>query len=107
MDERFQVVLQPEAIEGMESAYHFIEAQSPNAADKWLTGLIEAVESLASFPNRCPVAPENDVFEREIRQLLYGRRNRIYRILFTIDADTVHVLHIRHGSQRWLEAGDV
>jgi hypothetical protein len=41
------------------------------------------------------VASESDEFPVEIRQLLYGRRPGVYRVLFTIAADTVRVLHIR------------
>ena len=62
--------------------------------------LDDAFASLAEFPERCPIAPENARFNFEVRQLLYGRKPRLYRILFTIEADTVHVLHIRHGRRK-------
>jgi hypothetical protein len=35
-----------------------------------------------------------------VRQLLYGRNPHVYRILFTIEAETVKILHIRHGRRR-------
>jgi plasmid stabilization system protein ParE len=38
-----------------------------------------------------------ETFSLEVRQLLYGSTHHRYRILFTIDGDTVTVLHIRHG----------
>ena len=38
-----------------------------------------------------PLAPEDDEFSAEIRQMIVGR----YRILFTIRKQKVHVLHIR------------
>ena len=60
-------------------------------------GLHEAIASLARLPKRCPLAPENKSFPSEVRQLLYGRRQYRYRILFTIEGDTVVILHIRHG----------
>lgn len=106
MDERYQVILESEAVEGMENAYRFIEADSAESAGRWFTGLIAAVESLSMFPNRCPIAPENDVFDVEIRQLLYGKRSQVYRILFTVEENVVHVLHIRHGAQRWMELSE-
>jgi hypothetical protein len=37
-----------------------------------------------------------------MRQLLYGRKPHLYRILFTIDGDVVYVLHVRHGRRRHL-----
>jgi hypothetical protein len=32
-----------------------------------------------------------------VRQLLFGRKPHRYRVLFTVDDDTVIILHIRHG----------
>jgi toxin ParE1/3/4 len=57
---------------------------------RWFMAMDEAIASLASLPQRCPLAPENSHFPFEVRQLLYGRRPHLYRILFTIDGDTVH-----------------
>ena len=37
-----------------------------------------------------------------MRQLLYGKRPHLYRILFTIDGDVVYVLRIRHGRRQRL-----
>ena len=99
----FRISLQPEAYEGMENGYHYIEEQSPQRAQKWARELMEAINSLQTFPRRCPLAPENDSFPTEIRQLLYGKRSGIYRILFTIQDDVVSVLHIRHGAQDFLK----
>jgi hypothetical protein len=57
----------------------------------------EILAWLREFPARCAIAPENEVFEVEIRQLIYGRKPHQYRILFNIEADIVWILHIRHG----------
>ncbi|MCP4545517.1 MAG: type II toxin-antitoxin system RelE/ParE family toxin, partial [bacterium] len=35
----------------------------------------------------------------EIRHLIYGS----YRVLYTIDENSVHVLHVRHGARRYLK----
>lgn len=64
---------------------------------RWFNALAQAVESLAKFPERCPLAAENPLFQFEVRQLFYGHAPHIYRILFTIETDTVYILHIRHG----------
>jgi plasmid stabilization system protein ParE len=64
---------------------------------RWFEGLEKAIASLAAFPALCPLAPENAEFPFEIRHLLYGRKPHVYQILFTIDGETVFVLHIRHG----------
>src|SRR5580698_6243224 len=64
---------------------------------RWFAALQDAIASLAEMPTRCPLAPEDSVFPFEVRQLLYGRYPDVYRILFTIGAETVTVLHVRHG----------
>jgi plasmid stabilization system protein ParE len=62
--------------------------------------LEDAIASLAAFPERCPLAPESARFSFEVRQLLYGRKPHVYRILFTIEGETVKILHIRHARRR-------
>jgi plasmid stabilization system protein ParE len=67
---------------------------------RWFQGLREAVASLAHSPQRCALAPENAAFSFEVWQLLYGRKPHVYRVLFTIEGNTVSVLHIRHGRRQ-------
>jgi len=67
---------------------------------RWFLALDDAIASLAAFPKRCPLAPETARFPFEVRQLLYGRKPHVYRILFTVEDDTVKILHIRHGQRK-------
>lgn len=69
---------------------------------RWFEGLETAVASLANLPLRCPLARENTRFPFEVRQLHYGRRPHVYRVLFTIDDERVVVLHIWHGRRERL-----
>ena len=41
---------------------------------RWFLGLEDAIGSLKRMPARCPLAPEGDRFEQEVRELRYGRR---------------------------------
>lgn len=99
MSEKFRVTITPEAEEGIRSAYLWIRAYSPDLANEWMNGLFQAMQSLDTMPRRAPVAFENEFFREELRQLLYGKRGRIYRILFTIQDDEVQVLFVRHSAQ--------
>ena len=74
-----------------------LSEQAGEAGLRWFLGLREAVASLSEIPRRCMLAPENKAFPFEVRQLLYGNRPHVYRILFTIEENAVIVLHIRHG----------
>ena len=98
----YRVIIQPNAEAEFDAAYEYRAAHAPQAAARWFAGMVEAIHPLEHFPARCPLAPENGHFPEEIRQLLYGTRRDVFRILFTVRGDEVHVLHIRHGAQRYV-----
>ena len=77
--------------------------QAGDTGTRWFKALEDAIASLAEFPRRCALAPESKVFPLEVRHLLYGHTPHVYRILFTIEGDSVFVLHIRHGRREPLK----
>jgi plasmid stabilization system protein ParE len=79
-----------------------LEQGAGEAGLRWFFKLEEAIASLSELPHRCPLAPEDKEFPFEVRQLVHGRKPHQYRVLFTIDGDTVVILHIRHGRRRHL-----
>ena len=95
-------MVEPRAANDIEAAYQWIATRAPENAVKWFNGLSEALATLEHFPERCPHAPEVDFFEIEIRQPFYAKRIGRYRILFTIERDNVHILHVRHGARKQL-----
>lgn len=82
-----------------------LSQQAGEAGLRWFRGLQDAVASLSESPRRCRLAPEDEAFPFEVRQLLYGDRPHVYRVLFTIEDDAVIVLHIRHGRRLPLSGG--
>lgn len=104
---KYRVVILPTAKVELREAYRWYYNKSPSAAEKWLARLLKAVETLSQYPERCARAPEDDAFEERIRQLLYGKKHGIYRILFTVKEGVVHVLHIRHASQPHLDPDEI
>ncbi len=90
----------------MESAYEYIEQDSPDRAHEWAVGLMDAIDTLKTFPGRCQIAHESEYFTQEIRQLLYGKGRGAYRVLFTVIDDTVSILHIRHGARDTLRPAE-
>jgi toxin ParE1/3/4 len=80
-------------------AYFWISEQSEGAALRWYEGLMKAFRSLEKNPLRCPLALESAFFEEEIRHLVYGK----YRVLFTVEGETVFVLRVRHSAQEYLK----
>jgi plasmid stabilization system protein ParE len=76
--------------------YHEIDAVNSAVAQKWYEGLKKKILSLDNNPNRCPITPEN----RQLRQLLYGHRRNIYRVIYRVIGMQVEVIHIRHGARK-------
>ena len=94
---KYRVIIEPPAAEEIESAFLFIaEHGSLARAQQWFNTLEEKLRTLASMPRRCPLAPEDEHFTEEIRQLLVSP----YRAIFTIKAKSVHVLPVRHMAPR-------
>ena len=97
----FHVELSDSATRDIATIYDWLTSEQAGATgERWFVALREAIGSLATFPSRCPLAPENRDSPVELRQLLYGRQPHVYRILFTIEGSAVQVLHIRHGRRR-------
>ena len=104
---KYRLIIQPPAFDDLDEAYQWISEQAPDAAARWFNGFDEAFQTLSKLPERCGLAPENDVVEPEIRQLLYGRRSGVYRVLFTITGSEVRVLHIRHAARQTMTAEEI
>jgi plasmid stabilization system protein ParE len=96
----------PSAEAELEAAYLWLRERNPEAAAAWYNGALEAFCSLETFPERCPLAPESSDFGRAIRQLLYGKRQHAYRILFDVAGEKVRILHVRHGAREYLNPGE-
>ncbi len=94
----YRIIIETQAQSDLDETYRRIAQGSAERAAQWYNGIVDALATLANFPERCAFARENVFFPEDIRQLLYGKRGNVYRVLFTIAQDTVHVLHIRHGS---------
>ncbi len=70
-------------------------------------GLEKAIAKLKKMPERHPVAQdESDQLGVTLRQMLYGRRPGVFRILFSVEGDTVTLHYVRHSAQGPLEQGE-
>ena len=97
------------AARDLENLYVEKNAAESQAAARWFNDLEDAVSSLATYPNRCPLAPEGKRLKRGFRHLLYGNKPHVYRVIYEVDEarKTVWVLHIRHGARRKLRPSDL
>ena len=104
---KYRIEISYEAQTELHEAYLWIHRDSPNNASRWRMSLLDTIRTLADLPQRCEVAPESSFLHKEIRQSLHGKRQGVYRILFTIEQDVVYILLIRHAARRFLgESGE-
>lgn len=97
----FHVELSDRAQADITAIYDWLRSQKAgDAGERWFLALREAITSLSSLPARCPLAPESRESPVEVRQLLYGSKPHVYRILFAVEGNVVRVLHVRHGRRR-------
>ena len=80
---------------------------SHRSADEWYVGLILRFRRLAKDAEKWPEADEAGTLGLDLRMLLHGKKPHVYRIIFTIDGDTVNVLRIRHAAQDALTEDDL
>ena len=97
----FRVEITPKASRDLDLILGWVlNQQAGETGLRWFQGLRDAISSLHQSPRRCALAPENQAFRFEVRQLLYGKKPHAYRVIFTVDDETVTVLRVRHGRRR-------
>ena len=75
----------------------FCQEQAQLAGSDWVHRIFKAISTLSEYPLRC--ASAHDQRNPEARQLIFGKGHGQYRILFSIENKTVHILHIHHSAR--------
>ena len=98
----YHVLFQPQAERDIQMAARWIldRSKSPRTALRWANSIRAKISTLKTNPHRCPIDPDSDSYGEEVRVLLYGKRRGVYRVLFAIRGDRVHVLTVRHSAKR-------
>lgn len=77
----------------------FAQQEAIDAGSQWVAQLYDKAETLQQNPQRCSIVPKLSTKDREIRQLLFGKRLIKYRLLFEITNQTVNILRVWHSSR--------
>jgi plasmid stabilization system protein ParE len=96
----FRVEFRPRAEQDLETLFRRLIQEAPLRGPRWIDGLEEAIYSLRKMPERCLIVRQFSKPTVAVRLLLYGRYPHVYKIYFTIESNTVWILHIRHGARR-------
>jgi toxin ParE1/3/4 len=94
---QYLVRLTDRAVRDLEAIYEFIEADTSIAAHAGFQELAEAIHGLERYPERGAATLEN----KKLRQLIFGNKPDLYRVIYAIDKRnaSVNILHIRHGAR--------
>ena len=93
----------------MDEIARYIQQQSSfEQSEAWFNGIIAAIRTLEDMPHRCPVAEESKELGQEVRLLLHGKRNRQYKVFYSVQkktrsTGTVQVFHVRHWARKSLD----
>ena len=69
-------------------------------ASAWYERFVDRLKSLDRNPERCPIARESKRVFLEVRELHFGRKPNVFRILFTVDGAAVRILRIVRAQRR-------
>jgi plasmid stabilization system protein ParE len=105
----FQLAIADQAHEDISrNASWWAEHHSYEQAIRWKDAVYAQLETLRTFPERHPLAPENSAFPFDIREKPVGLGSRpSYRAVFVIQENTVLVLTVQRGAQDALRPDDI
>ncbi len=99
----YRIDITTPAVADMEDIAAHIAERSPEASERMVTIIENAIGSLVDLPKRYALAPEAVTHRKEVRQMIVGR----YRVLFMVIMETVHILRVRHTAQALLKPGEL
>ena len=77
----FHAEIQPQAYDDLDRIAGYIkDSNSFATAEKWFNGIMDQIDTLKEMPERCQIAPESEDFGQPVRVLLFGRKNRTYKV---------------------------
>src|SRR5258706_10465329 len=96
----YRVRLTPRAARDADLIYRRVTVEVPFPGLRWYDKLIRTLESLDTFPERGQIVEDFSRAGHLVRRILFGRKPHVYRIYYSIEGETVLILHIRHGARR-------
>ena len=81
------------ALSDLDRIFHYLNERSPAGARKVIDSIHEAIGDIARNPLSARRTSESTVRVKVVSQ--YG-----YKIFYSVEADSVEILHVRHGARR-------
>lgn len=96
----YQVLLHRLAREDLDRAYLYVAKHAPDTAGRWLDRFEDALTTLELNPQRCSVDRERRKTAKDLREFHFGKRPNVFRVIFTIEQQYVHILRILRAQRR-------
>lgn len=99
----YSIEITSQALNEIEHAYRWTSNNlGTTFVKQWYEELTNTIDSLKTFPNRCPIVQEAEGFDTVVRQRQVGK----YRILFLVEVETVRVFSVRHVRQQMFPSAE-
>jgi plasmid stabilization system protein ParE len=99
----YQVLITNRALADIDAVLEWFNTQSASSAgQRWVDRVLNAIDSLEKFPERGGPCAEAEELNRDIREILVGRRGNVHRIIYTIERQTVYILRVWHAAREQL-----
>jgi toxin ParE1/3/4 len=94
----YRIILSPEAAADLQSLYDYISMDSPRNAATMVGRILDAIESLETFPHRNVVPRQSRKIKHPVRSLPVKPYVIYFRVLEDRQAIMIHA--VRHGARR-------
>ncbi len=96
----FEVFYTAESEAEIAAAYRAVSRRVPGTARRWIGRMLAAIDGLAEMPERYSVVEDDsDDLGYEVREMIFGKRRRAYRIRYRIIQDLVVILTVERASR--------
>jgi len=92
---KFRVEITATAQNDIQEIFQYIAADSQTAATNLIKEIERQIDSLETFPLRCPMIPESFELGVEYRHIIYGH----YRTIFKVENSRVIIMRVIHGAR--------
>jgi plasmid stabilization system protein ParE len=88
-----------QASDEIDAAVTWLGEHYGDVSEQWYTNLKAALAELKEHPERHPLSDDSALATVRVREMLFGRRRRTYRVWYRVEGDAVRILSVRHHSQ--------
>jgi plasmid stabilization system protein ParE len=91
----YNVDILPIARDDIAEIYHYIAMDNPNAALRVTDEIMDKIDTLGEFPERCPIVPDRALAQQGYRMLIIKN----YLVFFKVFKSQVLVFRVLHGKR--------